>query len=204
MALLPVSYLSAQQSEYAYFCALTAAAQDQVEAEKYTTLKSVSFVSDLYTFAALGSLHKGYSDGDHFTAGTGFGLNAGIEIWILYVGIGLEWQPHWLKYENGFAGTYYSVPIYGTMRVYLPISTTFQPYCWMDWGGTIACNDGRGGMTLRAGLGIDRKRLNIGIAFDMDTGKYLYMGGLLKIGVRLGKLTDGKTKLNGSWSATLL
>lgn len=204
MALLPLTYISAQQSEYAYFRSLTAAAQEQVKAEKYTTIKGVSFVSDLYTFAALGSLHKGYSEGDHFTAGTGLGMNAGVEVWLLYIGIGLEWQPHWLKYENGFAGTYYSIPIYATVRTYLPVSTTFQPYWWADWGGTIACNDGRGGMTLRTGLAVDYKRLNIGIAFDMDTGKYMYMGGLLKIGVRFGKLTDGKTKLNGSRSATIL
>ena len=122
--------------------------------------------------------------------------NVGVELLIFYIGIGVEFMPNFSPKNSdsqiSSAFRNFSIPLYFTLRTYIPSSQTCQPYFWCDLGGMIGANAGKDGVLLRCGFAIDYKRINVGIFGHMSAlgnNSDMMLGFGAKVGYRFGNLT---------------
>lgn len=136
----------------------------------------------------------------YFYLGAGVGyhtLMVDIDMDKIHAAVGSFPSQSWFLYNH-------YLPIYANLKIYWPVSPKFLPYIDTSLGGYIGfpemiytSGSGYGKLThrfnlsngfyLRAGLGIDVKRLNIGIGYELlNASRPYYHHGYVKLGWRFG------------------
>lgn len=112
----------------------------------------------------------------------------------LFLGLGIGYHTLLTTYQNKVDYNHY-LPLYGNIKIYIPVNVNFLPYLDFSLGYSIGFKERYGnrigsklgnGLFLRVGLGFDIKRINVGAGYELlhISGNKEHIG-FIKLGYRL-------------------